>query len=374
MAPPRPASASQPGRETLPTLPTLPSVATKSTRPPPLPDRPLPRVASLQAPRPWSGDEDMDDDITLVGQMSEDIKALRLGYRKVKPEAVDARGAAPDIEIVNEQELDALLVEELYDDAPHAGGALIALEACGETDVGRRREVNEDAILLLPASQSFAVADGMGGHSAGEVASRVALEVLSKALRNGQFEGEPHVLWPRKGDELARSVEAANREVYRRSTLNLDLQGMGTTLTAVRFSLERQRVYIAHVGDSPCFRLRGAEIVQLTRDHTMANLIGATGPLGARLSRAVGVESSVEVDLGVDVPEPGDHYLLCSDGLTKMLKPPEIAAAFATERDLRKIVRALIDRANERGGKDNIAVIVVRIARAPGATGRRPDR
>lgn len=306
------------------------------------------------------GDDDDAHEVTLVGQMSDEVKALRAGWRKQAPPAVVPD--RPEIEVTDEEELDALFVEELLEDeSDEVRPARFTLVSHGATDRGRRRKNNEDRVLSMPEHHVYAVADGMGGHASGEVAAEIALEVLERGLRTGALDGEENIFWPRAGDELARSIETANRAVFERSLTDPKLDGMGTTLTAIRFSCERGRAYMAHVGDSPCFRIRRGEAVQLTLDHTVANLLGITGPRAAHLSRAVGIEENVEVDLDIDVPEHGDYYLVTSDGLTKMLTPEEIAGVVAAHEGVERQVRALIDEANARGGRDNIGMVLVRV-------------
>lgn len=308
-------------------------------------------------------DDDDEEEITIVGTMSEDVKALRRGYRKQEPPTL-LRDDAPDIQITGEADYDALLIEELIDDRPVDARPRLRVESAGATDRGRKRPVNQDAVLLMDPQQTYLVADGMGGHVAGEVASRMALEVIEHGFTARAISGAPHILWPVLADELARSIEMANTAVHRAQAENKQLEGMATTVTGLRFSLNRERAYVAHVGDSRCYRVRGGKARVLTLDHTIANLIGVQGPIGQQLSRGVGVESSVEVDVTVDVACPGDVYVLCSDGLTKMLHDHEIANYVNRGGDLAAIVKALIDEANRRGGKDNIAVVLIRVDRA----------
>lgn len=304
-------------------------------------------------------DEEDENEITMVGEMPEEIKALRAGWRKKKPPAivVDDR---PDIEIHFEQEVDPLLVEELLEDGPVDETKKINVLGHGATDVGQRRKVNQDAALVMSHQQTFVIADGMGGHVAGEIASGLCVDTIEEAIRTDTYQGEPHMLWPQLGDELARSIEQANLRIFGEAGAQ-DLQGMGTTVTAIRFSLNRQRLYIGHVGDSRCYRIRGESILQLTQDHTIANLMGVDGPIGQQLSRAVGVEPTVEVDLLVDVPDVGDRYLLCTDGLTKMLDDEGILSIVLEHKNLARAVDALIDAANYFGGKDNIGVVLVEV-------------
>jgi protein phosphatase len=200
----------------------------------------------------------------------------------------------------------------------------------------------------------------MGGHAAGEVASQIATETIEKAFENGVFEGEPNTLWPRRGDELARSIEMANRAIFDEACEDDSFSGMGTTLTVIRFCPERQRAYIAHVGDSRCYRIRDGEMRQLTKDHTLGAELGAKGKMATHLSRSVGIAETVEVDLMVDAPKIGDRYLLCTDGLTKMLTEERLLS-MVLDGGLGDCVQRMIDEANEEGGKDNITVALVEI-------------
>jgi protein phosphatase len=134
---------------------------------------------------------------------------------------------------------------------------------------------------------------------------------------------------------------------------------MGTTVVSAYFSLNRKRVYVAHVGDSRCYRLRGTTLRQLTQDHTL-EAAGIKGPTGAYLSRAVGIEENVEVDVLMETVERNDTYLLCSDGLSRMATDEEIREIIVAETNLQVAVQRLIDLANARGGKDNVTVILVR--------------
>jgi protein phosphatase len=136
---------------------------------------------------------------------------------------------------------------------------------------------------------------------------------------------------------------------------------MGTTVVALRMVPGNQRAYIAHVGDSRLYRLRKDGLVQMTADHTLGAQ-GVTGPAAQKLSRAVGVFDEVEVDLNIDVPEPGDVYLVCSDGLFKMVHEQRIVELLSDQRDVQSVANALITEANGRGGKDNISVIVLRVS------------
>lgn len=246
------------------------------------------------------------------------------------------------------------------DEDPTGPVPLILVSAVGRTDQGRRRKHNEDAFTVASDHGLYAIADGMGGYAAGEVASQMAIDTLTKAFATGDFGGPPIPGLPRRGDELVRAIQTANAAILGQARANEAQAGMGTTVVAARFSPNRQRVYIAHVGDSRVYRIRGHQLTQLTTDHTLG-AAGVTGPSAAKLSRAVGVFDQVEVDLNVDEPQVGDFYLLCSDGLFKMVPENDIQRIVEEEPDLATVVGRLVDEANARGGKDNVSVIVVRV-------------
>lgn len=255
----------------------------------------------------------------------------------------------------------ALESQELWieEDEPTGPVAKILVSAAGKTDPGKKREHNEDALLLAPEHELYAIADGMGGYAAGEVASQLAVDTLRDAFRAGSF-GELDEGFPKRGAELMAAIRAANADIRREAQQDESRSGMGTTIVAARFSPGRNRVYVAHVGDSRCYRIRDGELKQLTTDHTLG-AIGITGPSANKLSRAVGAFDHVDVDLTVDEPQPGDHYLLCSDGLYKMLLDERIAAIVAASGSLAQAVDELIDSAIERGGRDNITVVLLRV-------------
>ncbi len=246
------------------------------------------------------------------------------------------------------------------DDDPTGPVALILVTAVGRTDPGRRRKHNEDAYLVMEDQAVYAIADGMGGYAAGEVASQLATEVLGEAFRTNTFTGTPDETIPRRGDEMIRAIQMANTAILTQARSNEAQSGMGTTIVTCRFSPNKQRVYICHVGDSRAYRFRGDEILQLTTDHTLG-AVGITGPAASKLSRAVGIQDTVEVDLRVDAPKVGDYYMLCSDGLSKMVPEEMIRDIIRESPSLDVAVERLVERANERGGRDNVTVILVRV-------------
>lgn len=233
-----------------------------------------------------------------------------------------------------------------------------AIRAAARSDVGRVRERNEDAYFAGGAV--FAVADGLGGHRAGEVASQAALESLDELSRKS-----PAIAVR----ELAASVRTGNRTVYERAQADPELRGMGTTMTAL--AIHDGTARLAHVGDSRCYLLRGGTIRQLTDDHTVVARLVAEGrltpeqaevhPQRSLLLRALGAEEAVEVDEHQVPLAAGDRLLLCSDGLYAVLSDEEIKEMAAQDDDLDAICRRLVDEANARGGPDNITVVLVEI-------------
>ena len=238
------------------------------------------------------------------------------------------------------------------------------------TDVGRVRERNEDACFA--GDHVFAVADGLGGHRAGEVASDLALGSV-RALD----QTEPRAA--AKG--VAEAVRKGNRAVHDRAETDDSLRGMGTTMTAVVIS--GNTAFIAHVGDSRCYLIRGGAITQLSRDHTLVARMVSEGrltpeqaeahPQRSVLTRALGADKEVDVDESRITLIDGDRLLLCSDGLTGMLGDDEIRDEVAAGADLDEICRRLVDAANERGGQDNITVVLIDIS-DPAHPGRKPHR
>ena len=235
--------------------------------------------------------------------------------------------------------------------------ALRIVEQAGTTDVGRQRETNEDALVLSPPF--FAVADGMGGARAGEVASGLATE----AFDGGR---DPEAPPERQLTEIARE---ANRRIYELANRDESRRGMGTTLTAALVS--GQEVSIGHVGDSRAYRLRDGTLEQLTKDHSLVAELERTGqispeaaehhPQRSIITRALGPEPDVQVDTYTVPGRSGDVFLLCSDGLTSMVSDEEVAAVLRQAPSLDEAAEALVRAANQSGGKDNITVVLFRI-------------
>jgi protein phosphatase len=234
-------------------------------------------------------------------------------------------------------------------------------DQASRTDTGRQRSANEDSLFLR--APVFVVADGMGGAQAGEVASKVAAESFDREL-------------PAAAPErvLTETIEAANRRIHERARTDPDLTGMGTTTTAVIVDLESEEVAIGHVGDSRAYRLRGGRFERLTRDHSLVEEMRRKGqlteaqaedhPQRSIITRALGPEPEVKVDVQTVPAQAGDVFLICSDGLTTMLDDDHIARLLARASSMDSAVRALVDEANRAGGRDNITVIAFQLGDA----------
>jgi len=228
--------------------------------------------------------------------------------------------------------------------------------AAGVTDTGRRRLRNEDAFICEPPL--FAVADGMGGARAGEIAARLAAAALEEAGSE-----------TRGAEGVEALIVEANRRIWERSLADPETAGMGTTVTAALVDAAQGNVAIGHVGDSRAYLLRNGVLEQLTTDHSLVAELVQSGvltpeeaerhPQRSAITRALGTEPTVEVEVLTIAPEPGDLFLLCSDGLPTMVSDDEIAAALqAAERAPAAAAEALVARANARGGEDNVTVVL----------------
>lgn len=243
------------------------------------------------------------------------------------------------------------------------------------SDTGRRRRHNEDSYICKPPL--FAVADGMGGAQAGEVASGLAAGVLGEADADTGG-GE---------ERIATLIQEANRRVFQRSSEDAATSGMGTTMTVALVDSATGTISLGHVGDSRAYRVRGGKLEQLTDDHSLVGELTRSGKLSAEeavthpqrsvITRALGTEPDVDVDTFTVEAEPDDVYLLCSDGLTDMISDDEILTVVAGSDDLEDAARGLVDAANAGGGEDNITVVLFQIdggdavdqtARMPAAT------
>ena len=244
------------------------------------------------------------------------------------------------------------------------------LDICAATDTGRGRSNNEDSIAVDRETGLAVLADGMGGYNAGEVASDLAcavvLQTLGAWLRAAPVDAEPADV----AAALSRSVGDANRHILDVATSDPRCAGMGTTLVAAVFRPDG--FLIGHVGDSRAYLWRAGRLAQITRDHSLlqeqidAGLLSPDDALTSShrnlVTRAIGVEATVETEVHWHALQAGDVVLLCSDGLTDMLSDTAIAARLGGPDGVDAIARRLVDAANEAGGKDNISVILVRAA------------
>jgi serine/threonine protein phosphatase PrpC len=236
--------------------------------------------------------------------------------------------------------------------------------AAGLTDVGRLRSHNEDRFILLPEFNLFVVADGMGGHQSGEVASRMAAATIASFFRSSS----PALPVP---DRLVAAVTEANTKIFARADDSRSHRGMGTTVVAAAFDPVERKMSVAHAGDSRCYRIRGGYIAQLTRDHSLISDVLLERPDLTEsdlaylpknvITRALGIAASVELDLHEEEVELGDTFLLCSDGLHGLVPDDDIAAIVEDSTVLTEGVSRLISQANRQGGKDNITAVLVRI-------------
>jgi len=252
--------------------------------------------------------------------------------------------------------------------------------AAGLTDVGLQRDHNEDSFAILQDHELYIVADGMGGHRAGDVASKLATEAIVDFFRATAAED---FTWPfhfdsRMSEEenrLLTGIKIANRQIVERSTRQRECHGMGTTVVGALFSGKKGKMYLGHVGDSRAYRVRGGEIKQMTRDHSLVNdYLLAMPELTEEqkselpknvITRALGMQEHVSVDLQGDDASVGDCYILCSDGLSGMIEDSEILEIVSQTANIEEACRKLIALANEHGGEDNITAVLVKIEDEP---------
>jgi len=249
------------------------------------------------------------------------------------------------------------------------------IEVAGETNVGRKRNHNEDNFAIMPDFGLFLVADGMGGHASGEVASRMAVETIAGFFRATQ--DEQQLTWPFKMDRghrydvnrMVTAIKLANLKIHEQAQKDPQCHGMGTTVVATLFS--DGALIVGHVGDSRLYRRRDGRFEQITEDHSLLNDYIkikhlspeeiANFPHKNVIVRALGMKDSVQVDVHIDNPRLGDIYVLCSDGLSGMVKDQDISDVMVAERDLDVCCDRLISMANKNGGLDNITVVAIRI-------------
>ena len=242
--------------------------------------------------------------------------------------------------------------------------------AMGKSDTGLIRELNEDSFLISGFEEGsphgFCIlADGMGGHNAGEVASAMATEIVSNELLHSDMQGDEEKIVA----QIMASLDYANNEIYHKSVTNSQNAGMGTT--AVVFYLDGKTAYIANIGDSRAYLIEKSGITQLTSDHSIVQKLvdsGAITPEEARnhperniITKALGTEPTEEYDIYEFEVREGDRILLCSDGLTDMLYDEDIKNIVLSQPDPEEALTALVEKAKENGGKDNITVVLIGI-------------
>lgn len=247
----------------------------------------------------------------------------------------------------------------------------------GKTDVGRKRDLNEDSFAVLDNEGIYVVADGMGGHNAGEVASAIAIETIASFFQASAKDED--MTWPYKLDpglsleanKLKVGIKFANKKIFRTAISNSSYSGMGTTIVSMLLVERENSLYIAHVGDSRCYCFYNGKLEQVTEDHSLVNEYVKAGQLTAEqaktfphknvIMRALGMKENVLVDVQKRVLKPGELYLSCSDGLSDMLSDMEMTDIItASGSSLKDMADRLITKANENGGKDNITVVLLK--------------
>jgi serine/threonine protein phosphatase PrpC len=249
--------------------------------------------------------------------------------------------------------------------------------AAGKTHPGMKRELNEDNFGILHEQGLYVVADGMGGHNAGEVASQIAIETISEFF-NASSQDED-MTWPYKLDpslsldanKLMVGIKFANRRIFSSSSSNTSYAGMGTTIVSILAGNENGEMYVAHVGDSRCYCFYKEELSQVTEDHSLLNEYIKAGQITKEqaknfphknvIMRALGMKDNVLVDIMKRAAKPGEIYIICSDGLSDMVSDKDIEEILNRGLTLDETAQVLIDQANANGGKDNITLILVKV-------------
>jgi len=250
---------------------------------------------------------------------------------------------------------------------------IVRIRYAAKTDVGMKRSHNEDYFSLIEDEKVFIVADGMGGHASGEVASKMASDVMNEFYQHSKdmdatwpFRYDPSLSYPE--NRMVAAIRLANQRIFESAMKNPNLRGMGTTMVACMFVGDN--AYVAHVGDSRCYRVANGKISQLTRDHSlledykdarpdMSEEEARNFPHKNVITRALGMRDTVVVDIKKFEINDGDLFVLCSDGLSGMLEDPSIHSICSQAPSLEAAVADLIDQANRAGGNDNITAMLV---------------
>lgn len=240
---------------------------------------------------------------------------------------------------------------------------------CAKTDPGRTRDNNEDSVAYDEGALTAILADGMGGYNAGEIASGMATAFIKSELGRWLLEAGDHASVSEVRRAMEVCVNNANLSIFNSANFNASYAGMGTTLVLGVF--REAKLLVGHIGDSRCYRMRQGVLSQLTKDHSLlqeqidAGLVSpeqaSTSTIKNLVTRALGVDETVMLEINEYQVEVGDLYLMCSDGLSDMLEDPAIAKIVGSETDLELMAAQLIDAANVNGGRDNISVLMVHV-------------
>jgi protein phosphatase len=242
------------------------------------------------------------------------------------------------------------------------------VQICAETDTGLERAQNEDAVAFDAATGLCILADGMGGHNAGEVASGMAVTYIKSELREWMRTAGKEVKTAQVQAAVLQAIDKANSAIFNMSKSNSQYFGMGTTLVVGVF--RHDALILAHIGDSRCYRLRDHKLQQLTKDHSVLQEqidagLWSTGPASLRdknlVTRALGVDAMVQADIAHHALETGDVYLMCSDGLSDMVDDDMIATFLQEADSIEQRAQRLVAAANAGGGRDNISVLLAQV-------------
>ncbi|MDB5038364.1 MAG: Protein phosphatase [Bacteriovoracaceae bacterium] len=236
------------------------------------------------------------------------------------------------------------------------------VRSCAISDVGRKRQKNEDSYLINDELSLFVVADGMGGHAGGEYASRIAITTIEEKFKQNQSSPAP------LEETVSKAIQEASTKIIAKAEEDRALKGMGTTVVCLH--LDGKRAILGHVGDSRAYLFRDGVLEQLTEDHSLVNEQVKTGLITAEeakthqfkniITRSVGVTSDVEVDVVIKKLKIGDSFLICSDGLSNLVEAKEMEKELR-ERETVLAAKSMVDLANKRGGDDNITLLLVEI-------------
>lgn len=252
----------------------------------------------------------------------------------------------------------------------------------GLTDVGQARDHNEDAICVDSGSELYAIADGMGGHMHGEVASQATLEELIKKIKGHATNSSGPIKQDEYYDIVMETVVACNELILEKNRSNGSAlgEGMGTTLVGAYFLRDKKKVVVFNVGDSRLYRLRGGELQQLTRDHTMYQEWVEAGQKGTAPSRnilikAIGLLDDIVPDITLETVSEGDLFLICSDGLSNMIEPEVMQSILNQnlQQSPEALCQELVSVANANGGQDNISAVVIRVVSSSSANHQAED-